>query len=282
MKRIFCVLLTTLTLLSLWGCSSEEAGKKVSIPENITFTAETLLDSEQLRVTATDITESDPEGCVVTLEMENRTDLSLVAEINSASVDGCMINPGVSESIAPKQIITTQVAFPKANLDGYGITATTQIEMNCYVYDEDTFEEVSINEDFVLYPRGKEVARYQKRKAKDTDVVLMDNDQCKIILTASNPDSFWGYDLSVFVLNKTDKALVFTTQEAFLNQVACDPFWTHTIPAGKCSNTTMYWFENNLKSAGIDKVEEISLMLSVADLSNWQEAVATETVTIKP
>ena len=40
MKRIFCVLLTTLTLLSLWGCSSEETGKKVSIPENITFTAE--------------------------------------------------------------------------------------------------------------------------------------------------------------------------------------------------------------------------------------------------
>ena len=282
MKRIFCILLTALTLLSLWGCSAEGEEKKVAIPENITFTAETLLDNEQLRVTAVSVTESDPEGCVVTLEMENRTELALVAEINSASVDGCMFNPGLSEPISPKEVITTQVTFPKTDLDGYGITASTQIEINCYVYDEDTFEEVSINEDFVLYPRGKQVARYQTRKDKDTDVVLMDNEYCKIILTATNPDSFWGYDQSVFVLNKTDKALVFTTQEAFLNEVACDPFWTHTIPAGKCSNTTMYWFENNLKSAGIEQVNEITLLLSVVNLSNWQDAIATEAVTIKP
>lgn len=279
MKRIFCLLLVLLISFSLWGCATEE---KASIPENITFKGETLLDNEQCRITATSVTESDPEGCVVTLEMENRTDLALVAEINTASVDGCMINPGVSEPISPKETITTQVSFPKTDLDGYGITATTQIEMNFNIYDEDTFEEVSINEDFVLYPRGKEAARTQKRKAQKTDIVLMDNEQCKIIVTEKHPDSFWGYDLSVYILNKTDKTLMFTTQEAFLNDVACDPFWTHTIPAGRCSNTTMYWFENNLKSAGIDKVEEITLLLSVADLANWQKTIATETVTIKP
>ena len=279
MKRFSCLILAMLTILSLWGCSAEE---KAPVPKNITFQRETLLDSDQCRITATSVTESDPEGCVVTFEMENRTDLALVAEINTASVDGCMINPGVSEPIYPKETITTQVSFPKTELDGYGITATTQIEMNFNIYDEDTFEEVSINQDVILYPRGKAAARTQTRKDLETDIVLMNNEQCKIIVTEKHADSFWGYDLSVYIVNKTDKTLMFTTQEAFLNGVACDPFWTHTIPAGKCSNTTMYWFDNNMAAAGIEQVDEISLILSVADQSDWYNPSVVETVTFTP
>lgn len=275
MNKWFCLLLVILTLC-LGGCKKE----KEEIPENITFQSQVLMDTEQLYLAVTDIRETTAEGCVMDLEIRNQTDSNLLFSMGKAAVNGCMCNPYFDESIAAGQTLTAQAVFDADTLAGYGITKTTVIEFHVSVRDEDSTEECLIEETFTLYPRGKAHKHYQTRKPQKTDRVLMDNDTCSIILTAVHDDSFWGYDLGIYLVNKTDRTLLFTADEAFLNQVACDPYWTTTVLPGKCSNTTMYWFDHDLEDAGITQVNEISMLVNVSDLADWIKPILSETVTI--
>lgn len=279
MNRILCLLLAIGLLLSLCACSQE---KDTEIPEDITFKSQTLLDTEQCRFAVTQIQETSLDGCIMTIEVENRTDMALTIAVEQASVNGCMCNPYFSNYVEAGQTVTEQVVFSREHLDGYGITAVTQIEFIFTAYDEDTYEAIYIEEPCTLYPRGKDAAHYEKRKSKDTDIVLMDNEKCTVIVTGHDAQSFWGYDVYVYIQNKTDEALMFTTQEAALNDVVCDPFWTTTVSPGKCSNSTMYWFDNDLADAGITDVESITMILSVSELSNWFDPIITETITFTP
>jgi hypothetical protein len=125
MKKFKVAGITALALIGLVGCSEEVAEKEVT---NVTATDkaeekapeapkkeeaapinQAIVDDETVKATLTSIElvedpEWDEKRYVVTYEVENKTDLTLVVQAESVSADGKMIDEGLltmSTEIAP-------------------------------------------------------------------------------------------------------------------------------------------------------------------------------------
>ena len=100
-------------------------------------------------------------------------------------------------------------------------------------------------------------------------IVMVDNENCTVIIKSVEPDNLFGYTLNVFLENKTDKELMFSVDDVSVNGYMCDPFWASTVSAGKKANQQISFSESDFEENGIKEVSEITLTLNVYDNANW-------------
>ena len=123
----------------------------------------------------------------------------------------------------------------------------------------------------------------EEQSAPFAPLTLVDNDQVTVTITDVTENGFWGYTLKVFLENKTDQELMFTTDKVSVNGFMCDPFWAATVAAGKKANEEISFSENDFEKNNIESVEEITFTLRIYDSSNWlADDVLAETFTINP
>ena len=115
------------------------------------------------------------------------------------------------------------------------------------------------------------------------EIVLADDENCTVKITAMGEDSFWGYSLKVFLENKTDLELMYTVDNVSVNGFMCDPFWATTVAAGKKANDEISFMDSDFEKNGITDVEEITFTLRVYDSNDWlADNFVEETFTINP
>ena len=103
----------------------------------------------------------------------------------------------------------------------------------------------------------------QPQKENFKEIVLVDNDDVTVKVTGIEEDTMFGFELNVFLENKTDKELMFTVDGVSINGFMCDPFWADPVAAGKKSNTGISWFEDDLKDNNITTVDDVSFILKI-------------------
>lgn len=65
-----------------------------------------------------------------------------------------------------------------------------------------------------IYPYGEDKAVKFVREAQATDNVIIDNNYITVIVTGYEKDDIFGYTVNLFLLNKTDKNVMFSVDEA--------------------------------------------------------------------
>ncbi len=118
-----------------------------------------------------------------------------------------------------------------------------------------------------------------------TELTVVDNDECSIIITGIDEDGFWGYTLTAELENKSeDKTYMFSVESATVNGVMSDPFFASEVAAGKKSNEEISFInDTTLEENGIDEFTDIELTFKVYNSDDWEEdAVANETVHVYP
>ncbi|MBR2106109.1 MAG: hypothetical protein IJ937_02450 [Treponema sp.] len=140
-----------------------------------------------------------------------------------------------------------------------------------------------VKENHVVYPYGAENARITERAAATGDVVLFDNDKAAMILTKFYEDEIWGYSVDAYLVNKTDKNLMFSVDGATVNGFICDPFWACEVKGGMRAYSTISWMESSFEENDIDQVEKIMLSVGVSDAEDWMaDAIVKEQFTLVP
>ena len=113
------------------------------------------------------------------------------------------------------------------------------------------------------------------------EIVLVDNEDITVKVTGINEDTIWGYALTVYLENKTDKNLMFSLSDVSVNGFMCDPYWAQSVAAGMKSNTEVSWFDDDLKANGIREVEDVTFTLRIYDSNDWTaEDVLNESFTL--
>lgn len=108
-------------------------------------------------------------------------------------------------------------------------------------------------------------ATTQPGKPTFEEIVLVENEDMTVKITAIEENAIFGYTLKVFLENKTDKELMFTVDHVSVNGFMCDPFWATTVAGGKKSNSSISWMDSALEENGIEQVEEITFTLRIYD-----------------
>ena len=58
--------------------------------------------------------------------------------------------------------------------------------------------------------------------------------------------------MNVYFLNKTDKTLMFTVEDASVNGFMADPFYAASLDGGKCMFSSISWSDTALEESGIE------------------------------
>ena len=109
------------------------------------------------------------------------------------------------------------------------------------------------------------------------------NDYVTVIVTGYEDDEIWGYTANLFLLNKTDKTVMFSVDDASVNGFMADPFYATSVSAGKCAFSSMAWSDTTLEENGITEVEEIEVLFRAYDADDFMgEDFANEVITLNP
>ena len=248
------------------------------------FETQTVVDNEYCTI---QITGLDPEnlwGYTLNVYLENKSpDTDYQFSVGLASVNKLSMDPLFSVKVAPGKKANEQICFTDRELTAL-VGQFTDIELTFQVTDANDFLAKPVaNPTVHVYPYGEENATVYQRPAKDTDVVVVDNDQVSVIVTEYANDPIWGYCAKVFLVNKTDKDLMFSADDVSVNGFMLDPFYADLVEGGKCAYSFMSWLESDFEDNGITDVQSIELTLRVYDSTDWAAGDVVNTkIELKP
>lgn len=310
MKKLIALLLTLMLMFSLAACGEEktsdaddaqtptqsqgEADKnnpEESKPEEdatnkneVDFSEIVVIDHEKCLIKITGIEDDPVWGYSVNVYMENKSaDQSYMFSVDEAAINGVQCTTFFAAEVAAGKKANESVVFME-DLKEYGIGDYSDIELSFSVSDsEDWMADPVAKETVHVYPYGEDKAVQFVREPKDTDKVLVDNEYVTAIVTGYEDDEIWGYTVQLFLINKTDKDLMFSVDDAAVNGFMADPIFAEEVFSGKCAFSSMSWSDTDLAENNITKIEEIEFKLRVYDLADiFAEDIANEPVTLNP
>ena len=116
------------------------------------------------------------------------------------------------------------------------------------------------------------------------EVVLVDNDVCKVAFKKfSTEEDYYGFACKVYLENKSDVNLYFTTDYEAINDYMCSGYLMETVSAGHKTNTDMHFYQSDLDENGITDIRSLSFKLTVRnDDDYFADPYVEQTFTILP
>ena len=297
MKRIATLLLVFTLLLSLVACGGENANNDGSTKANnttnnadqttssqeettkgeetaeneITFTEMVAIDNEECAIKIIGIEADNMWGFTVKALLENKSaDKTYMFSVETAAINGVQCDPFFATEVAAGKKSNEEISFTDDVLEENGITEYTDIELTFRVYDSNDWTADAVAKETIhIYPYGEDKAVNFVREAQDSDNVIIDNDYVSVIVTGYEEDEILGYTVNLFLLNKTDKNVMFSVDEASVNGFMADPFYATSVSAGKCAFSSMSWSDTTFEENSITEVETIEFKFRAYDEDNW-------------
>lgn len=260
--------------------TSEENSKN-----DITFTEMVAVDNDECSIKITGIEADNMLGYTIKALLENKSaEKTYMFSVESAAINGVQCDPFFAAEVAAGKKSNEEISFSDDALEENGITEYTDIELTFRVYDSNdwTADDVA-RETIHIYPYGEDKAVKFVREAQASDNVIIDNDYVTVIVMGYEKDDIFGYSVNLFLLNKTDKNVMFSVDEASVNGFMADPFYATSVSAGKCAFSSMTWSDTTLEENSITEVETIECKFRAYDKDNWSgDDFANETITLNP
>lgn len=251
----------------------------------LTFTEIVAVDNDECAIKITGIDPNNLWGYTLKVQLENKsTEKNYMYSIENASINGVRCDPFFASEVAAGKTSNDEINFSDSDLKENGVGAYTDIELTFRVHDSDDFmaDEVAI-ETVHIYPYGEDKATVFVREAQANDNVIIDNDYVTVIVTGYEVDPIWGYTVKLFLLNKTDKDVMFCVDEASVNGYMADPIYATEVVGGKCAFSSISWSDTTLEDNNITEVEEIEFKFRAYDNDNWfGDDFANEAITLNP
>lgn len=270
---------------------SEESANVTNVAPETTetpvpaFEEITVVDNEECSIKITGIDSKDIFGYSLKLNLENKSaDKTYMFSITGAAVNGVQTDPLFATEVTAGKRANSDVKFLDSTLSENGITNFTDIELAFRVYDSNDWLADAVAEETVhVYPYGDEAATLFERQPQETDNIIIDNENVTVIVTGYENDSIWGYTVKLFLVNKTNKNIMFSVGDASVNGYMADPFYATSVMAGKCTFSSMSWMNTTLEENDIIEVNEIEFTLRAYDNDDWNaNDFANEVITLNP
>lgn len=301
MKKLYVFLLVAAMSFSITACGGEatESASESStqsqtaeteeeeseIHEEIIFEEMTAVDNEACSIVLTELEPDNMWGFTVKAVLENKSaDKTYMFSLENAAIDGVQCAELFASEVAAGKKANEEITLSDAKLKENGVTAFSDIELTFRVYDSEDWSADAVAKETVhIYPYGEEKAVVFEREAQPEDVVLIDNENVTVILTGFEEDEIWGYTANLFLINKTEKNIMFSADDASINGYMVSTLFASTVSAGKCEFTSISWSDSELEENGITEIEEIEMNLRAYDSDDWTgEDLANEIVTLNP
>ena len=251
----------------------------------LTFTEVVAVENEECAIEITGIEPDILWGYALKAQLENKSsEKTYMFSVENAAINGVQCDPFFASEVAAGKKANEEISFSNDVLAENGIDEYTDIELTFRVYDSNDWTADAVARETVhIYPYGEDKAAKFVRESQPSDNVIIDNDFVTVIVTGYKDDEIWGYTANLFLINKTDKNVMFSASDVSVNGFMADPFFATSVSAGKCAFSSMSWSDSTLEENGISEVETIEFTFRAYDEDNWLgDDFANELITLNP
>ena len=287
-KKICGILVMSMIALSLYGCggprdvgsegpkASDVASSELSIESEKSGFSLKVVKNSDLSVYITDVEKSE-EGYSFDLAFENRTNKLVKVDFLKVAVDGVMCDPYFQTTIDPISKSTDKLTWSKKDLERVGVSDLGQVDFTLQAYQEGDDVNKIVNEKFTIYPQGKNKAKLVTRQDQETDQVIADNENAKVVVTAAAMVKDLGYVVKVYAENKTGFDARLSVSEAVVNDVTLRPEFLEDIPAKRAGYYTLYFGVDVLRVLNIEQIYSVILKTTMYNAKDINAAPLVQT-----
>ena len=95
------------------------------------------------------------------------------------------------------------------------------------------------------------------------ETVLFSGEGVTVTVTGYTDEGTWGPAFTLLLDNNAGRSMDFSLDLVSVNGVMCDPHWSETVPSVKKAESTVQWFDEDLRAAGINHIEEVQARLTI-------------------
>lgn len=250
--------------------------------EKVEFEKITVVDNEYcfVEITEAELGKSDT---TIKILIENKTsDKNQMFTIESATINGVDVDPLWATDVAAGKKSNETILLNLSDLEKEAIEKVTDIQLDFRVYDyDDWLADDFATESVHIYPYGEDKVEKYIRSDEETDIVLVDNDNVKVVALGVDPDDLFGYEVLVYIENKTDSSAMVSAESVSVNGFMCDPFWAREVPAAAVSFTSIQWFDTTLEEAGVESIDDVEMTIKAYNSDSWSDSYAEVVVSFK-
>ena len=243
------------------------------VPAHDALTGQVLAASDQCSFTVTGAEFNAHTGLEISVLCENFSDRPLMFSWSNVSVCGYMYDPFWAEEVAAGKKVNSIIAIDTYALEQMNVTSVDEISFTLTVRDSEEFmNEPVVRADMTVYPTGKnaETVKFPVYEPKETDTVIVDNDDITFIVMGVDDELADLYTLHCYIANKTGKNLMFSWENVSVNGFMVDPFWAMAVSAGKQAYTDVLFYRADLEEQDIEVVQNVEFNLLVSDSDDWE------------
>lgn len=264
--------------LNVAESNADATEESQAIPE---FEEITVIDNEECAIKITGIDPDDFFGYTLKAYLENKSsDKTYMFSVSNAAINEVQCDPLFSAEVAAGKKSNNDISFSVKN----DIGDFTDIEIAFRVYDSNDWTADAVAEETThVYPFGKDNAIAYVREPQGTDNTIIDNEYVTVIVTGYEHDDIFGYTANLFLVNKSDKEIMFSANDVSVNGYMMDPFYATSVIPGKCMFSSMSWLDSTFDENGITEVEEIEFTFRAHDSNDFtSDDFANELITLNP
>lgn len=239
--------------------------------EPLEFEELVVIDNDSVTIIISDIEPDNMWGYTLKVFLENKlTDKDIMVSLDHTAVNGIQTEPLFASKVDRAKKSTDEINFIDSDLKNALNDEFRKIELTFKVYDYDDWMADDIAyETITIYPLGEQAASTYQREALDTDLVLVENEDALVIVTDIEEDGLFGFSVNLYLLNKSDKEIMFSADGVSVNGFMADPFWAKSLKSSYSGFSQMWWSESTLEENGIEEVNEIEMTFSMSDANDW-------------
>lgn len=300
-KSLLCLLLALCLLLGMTACSNttenppmetttaaagssdQETPKledaeddaqdetEAAVQGTLSLTETVLVDTDDCTIIAKGYQVDSLWGPSIQLYLENKTaDTKLMFSIDDASVNGVMCDPFWAEEVPAGKKSNSTVSWSNSTLTDNGIAYLQDLEFSLTVYNAEDYSQDNLVEQIcTLSLEGGSGEAVYMPEFSMPEIVLADEQSVQVVAKDFDPEGFFGPTLVLYLVNNTDKTLMFSADDVSVNGYVCDPFWATTVAPGKVAFSEVSWSESTLAENGITTFVDIEFTLRIYDSNDW-------------
>ena len=99
--------------------------------------------------------------------------------------------------------------------------------------------------------------------AAEEGTVLFSGEGVTVTVVDYTGQGTWGPAFTLLLDNNAGQSMDFSLDLVSVNGVMCAPHWSETVPSVKKAESTVRWFDEDLRAAGINYIDEVQARLTI-------------------
>lgn len=231
-----------------------------------------IFDTDKVSATVIGYGNGDYGDYAVELYLENKSaDKDYTFYVSNSAINSLEVMSLGTVTVPAGKVAFETVYISDPSIEKSGITDVTDVYLVLDVSEADSWDSEDIaNNSIHIYPNGQENATAYVREVKDTDTVLVDNENVTIIITGMESDETFGSEsLGFCLVNKTNESVTFLMDNVSVNGVMMDPFFIVSLAPGLTKLDTADWYSDELSENGIEEIEKIEFTFTASSSDDY-------------